>query len=175
MNRLEKTQQVDELKELFDSSQLMILTKVVGLDVASMVELRSELRKVSAGYRVVKNTLAKRANADSDRDKLDPYFVGPIGIAYAKEDPAATAKVVTKFAKAHPKLEIKAGLLTGGSLLDAAAVDALGKLPGKDQLRAMLLGAMAGVPRNFLSVCNAPARGLVGVLEARRRQLAGED
>lgn len=172
MNRLQKTQQVEELKELFGELQLMVLTKYSGLDVASMVELRTELRKVSGGYRVVKNTLAKLANADTERDKLDPFFKGPIGIAFSSADPAATAKVLTTFARMHPKMEIRAGLLAGGTMLDAAAVDALGKLPGKDQLRAMLLGTLTGVPRNFLGVCSAAARGLVGVLEARRKSLA---
>ncbi len=172
MNRLQKTQQVEELKELFGELPLMVLTKYTGLDVASMVELRTELRKVSGGYRVVKNTLAKLANAETERDKLDPYFTGPVGVAYSGEDPAATAKVLTTFAKSHPKMEIRAGLLAGGTILDAAAVDALGKLPGKDQLRAMLLGTLHGVPRNFLGVCNAAARSFVGVLEARRQALA---
>lgn len=175
MNRLEKSQQVDELKELFGELQLLVLTKYSGLDVASMVELRSELRKVDGGYRVVKNTLAKLANAGTEREALDPHFTGPIGVAFAKDDPAATAKVLTTFVRSHPKMEIRAGILAGGQILDAAAVDALGKLPGRDQLRAMLLGALVGVPRNFLSVCTAAQRSLVGVLAARRKQLAGEE
>jgi large subunit ribosomal protein L10 len=174
MNRQEKDQQVNELTELFDGVQLVVLTKYAGLDVASMVALRTQLRGAQGGYRVVKNTLAKLALKDHEGSALNDFFAGPVGVAYTKEDAAATAKVVTKFAKDNPTLEITAGILPGGQVLDAKGIDALAKLPGKDELRAKLLGALSGVPRNFLGVLNATPRNFVGVLEARRAQLAGE-
>ena len=174
MNRQEKTQQVSELTELFDGAQLMVITEYIGMNVANMVEFRTKLRQTQGGYRIVKNTLAKLALKDAEGNALADQFKGPVGVAYTKEDAAATAKVVTEFAKEHPALEITAGLIAGGQLLDADAVDALGKLPSKDVLRAKLLGALSGVPRNFLGVLTAPSRDFVGVLEARRNQLAGE-
>ena len=174
MNRQEKTQQVSELSELFDGVQLLVLTKYTGLNVANMVEFRSQLRETQGGYRIVKNTLAKLALKDADGEALSEQFTGPVGVAYTKEDAAATAKVVTEFAKEHPELEITAGLIAGGKILDAKEIEALGKLPGKDVLRAKLLGAMSGVSQNFVRVLTAPSRDLVGVLEARRAALAGE-
>ena len=174
MNRQEKTQQVSELTELFDGAQLMVITEYSGMNVANMVEFRTKLRASQGGYRIVKNTLAKLALKDAEGNALADRFTGPVGVAYTKEDAAATAKVVTEFAKEHPELEITAGLIAGGSILDAKGIEALGKLPSKDVLRAKLLGAMSGVPQNFLGVLTAPSRDLVGVHSARRSALAGE-
>ena len=173
MNRQEKTQQVDELRGLFDGTQLAIITKYDGVVVPNMVEFRAELRKNQSGYRVVKNSLARLATKDTDLEGLHPHFKGPVGVAYTKQDPAATAKIVTAFVKANPKMEIRAGVLAGGTVLDAAGVEALSKLPGKDELRGMLLGTLTGVPRNLLSVFTAAQCGLVGVLAARQKQLEG--
>ncbi len=174
MNRQEKTQQVSELTELFDGAQLMVITEYAGMNVANMVEFRSKLRATQGGYRIVKNTLAKIALKDGEGNALVDQFKGPIGVAYTKEDAAATAKVVTEFAKEHPELAITGGMIAGGTLVDAKGIEALGKLPSKDVLRAKLLGALSGVPQNFLGVLTAPSRDFAGVLQARRDALASE-
>lgn len=174
MNRQEKEEQVAQLHELLDGAQLVVLTEYAGLAVSEMVELRQELRKVDGRYRIVKNTLAKIATSDSELKQLGEHFKGPIAVAISHENAPGTAKALVDFAKTHPKLNIKAGLLSGGKVLDAGGLEALSKLPGKDELRSMLLSTIAGVPRNFVSLMAAPARNFVGVLEARRRQLAGE-
>jgi large subunit ribosomal protein L10 len=174
MNRQEKTQQVSELTELFDGAQLMVITEYIGMNVANMVEFRTKLRQTQGGYRIVKNTLAKLALKDAEGNALADQFKGPIGVAYTKEDAAATAKVVTEFAKEHPELSITAGMIAGGTLIDAKGIEALGNLPSKDVLRAKLLGAMSGVPQNFLGVLTAPSRDLVGVLQARHDALTNE-
>ena len=174
MNRQQKTQQVDELSELFNGVQLMVLTDYSGVNVANMVEFRSKVRESQGGYRIVKNTLAKLALKDAEGESLTDGFTGPVGVAYTKEDAAATAKVIAEFAKDHPELEITGGLLAGGTMLDAKGIEALGKLPSKDVLRATLLAAMNAVPQKFLGVLTAPSRDFVGVLEARRTALAGE-
>jgi large subunit ribosomal protein L10 len=174
MNRQEKTQKVSELTELFDGAQLMVVTEYIGMNVANMVEFRTQLRASQGGYRIVKNTLAKIALKDAEGRSLAPHFKGPIGVAYTREDAAATAKVVSEFAKAHPELVIAGGMLAGGTLIDAREIEALGSLPSKDVLRATLLGAMSGVSQNFLRVLTAPSRDLVGVLQARREALASE-
>ncbi len=171
MNRTEKTEQVAELRDVFDGSQLMVVTHYTGLDVASMVALRRALREANGGYRVVKNTLAKRALEGTGGEPIGPLLTGPVGVAYSKEDAAAVAKVVTEFVKTHPKLEIKGAMLSGGAILTAAEVDALGKLPGKDQMRAKLLSAMIGVPRNFLGVLTGAQRNFFNLVSARQKQL----
>ena len=94
MNRMEKTQEVEDLKVLFGDAQLTVLTEYSGLDVASMTALRRTLRQVETGYRVVKNTLARLATADTDNEVLHPHFTGPLGVAFANEDPAAAAKAL---------------------------------------------------------------------------------
>jgi len=175
MNRQEKADEIQAVRELLDGAQLVILTEYSGLAVSEMVELRQELRKATGRYRIVKNTLAKLATKDSDFEGLNEHFKGPIAMAFTTEDPAGVAKALVTFKKTHPKLKLKAGLLPGGGILDDNGVEALSKLPGKDELRAMLLGTLAGVPRNFVSLMAAPARNFVGVLEARRRQMSGED
>ncbi|MEZ4267761.1 MAG: 50S ribosomal protein L10 [Myxococcota bacterium] len=173
MNRQEKSQQVEELRALFDGTQLAIITKYDGVVVPNMVEFRAELGRNQSGYRVVKNSLARLATKDTDLEALHSHFKGPVGVAFTKQDPAATAKIVTAFVKANPKMEIRAGVLAGGTVIDAAGVDTLSKLPGKDELRGSLLGALTGVPRNLLGVFTAAQRGLVGVLAARGKQLEG--
>ena len=173
MDRQQKSEQVETLRGIFGSTQLMVLTNFSGLDVESMVELRSKLREAGSGYRVVKNTLARLALAETHESVSPDLFVGPVGVAYANEEPTAAAKVVSDFVKDHPKFEISLGFMADGKVLDASQIEAMGKLPGKDQLRAQLLGAMSGVPRNLLGVLNATPRNFVGVLEARRASLDG--
>ena len=89
-------------------------------------------------------------------------------------DPAAAAKVITAFAKEHPALEVRAGYLDGGKILDNKGVIALSKLPSRDELRAQLLSSLNGVARNFVSVLAAPPRDFVGVLAARQRTLESQ-
>lgn len=174
MNRQEKEQLVGEIRDLLDGAHAVILTHYTGLDVASMVKLRAALRKSGAGMRVMKNTLAVLATTDTDFSGLHPFFKGPTGVVYTHEDAGAAAKVIMEFAKDHPALKVQAGYLDGGKILDPSGVESLSKLPGKDQLRAMLLSTLGGVPRKFVGLLAATPRNFVGVLEARRRSLAAE-
>ena len=170
MNRAEKSEQVEEIREILDGTQLVVLTEYSGLDVSSMVELRNGLRGINAGYRIMKNTLAKIATEGTALEELNPHFKGPIGVAYTKDDAAATAKLLVNFQKEHDKLEIKAGFLSGGKILDTAALEALSKLPSMDQLRGQFVGLLAGIPRKFVTLTAAVPRDFVGVLVARQRK-----
>jgi large subunit ribosomal protein L10 len=174
MNRQEKSEEIGALKKLLDGAQLAVVADYAGLTVSSMVELRTELRKSAGRYRVVKNTLAKIATGETDLKGLHTSLKGPVGVVYTKGDVAATAKTVTTFAKSHPEFKIRGGVLAGGAVLDEKGLEALSNLPGKDQLRAMVLGTLMGVPRKVVSLFAAVPGGFVRVLEARRRQLAGE-
>jgi len=175
MNRQEKIDEIQRIQELLNGAQLVVLTEYSGLAVSEMVELRQELRKVTGRYRIVKNTLAKLATKDSDFGGLNKHFKGPLAMAFTTQDPSGVAKALIAFQKTHPKLNITEGLLPGGAVLNPKGLEALSTLPGKDQLRGMLLGTLAGVPRSFVSLLAAPARNFVGVLAARQRQLSGED
>ena len=174
MNRQDKSEEIGALKKLLDGAQLAVVADYAGLTVSSMVELRSELRKSQGRYRVVKNTLAKIATHDTELKGLDKNLKGPVGIVYSKTDAAGTAKTVTAFAKAHPEFKIRGGVLSDGTVLDEKGIEALSSLPGKDQLRAMLLGTLMGVPTKLVGIFAAVPGGFVRVLAARKRQLAGE-
>ncbi len=174
MNRQEKSEEIGALKKLLDGAQIAVVADYAGLTVASMVELRSELRKSQGRYRVVKNTLAKIATADTDLKGLDSSLKGPVGIVYTKGDAAGTAKTVTAFAKAHPEFKVRGGVLADGTVLNAQGIEAHSNLPGKDQLRAMLLGTLMGVPTKLVGIFAAVPGGFVRVLAARERQLSGE-
>ncbi len=174
MNRQEKAEKVSEIRDLLDGAQLVVLTEYAGLDVSQMVTLRRNLRETGANFRVMKNTLAKLATAETDLEGLHPHFEGPVGVVFTKEDAAATAKALVAFQKDNPKLEIKAGSLTGGQLLDAEGLVSLSKLPSRDQLRSQLVAVLQGVPRKLVGIFAAVPRDFVGVLNARRRELAGE-
>jgi len=171
MNRAEKSEQVEEIRKILDGTELVVLTGYSGLDVNSMVALRRGLRGINASYRVMKNTLAKIATAGTELEELGAHFKGPVGVAYTRDDAAATAKLLVEFKKEHDKLEITAGFLSGGKLLDTAAIEALSKLPSMDQLRGQFVGLLASIPRQFVTLTAAVPRDFVGVLAARQRKL----
>lgn len=174
MNRQEKSEQVGSLKQLLEGSQLTVVAEYTGLKVSAIVGFRSELRKASGQYRVVKNTLAKLATKGTELEGLHSQLTGPVGVVFTQGDAAGVAKAVTAFAKANPAFKIKGGVLAGGHLVDAVGIDALANLPGREQLLGMLLGALNGVPRQFVSILAAGPSAFVRVLDARRGQLAGE-
>ena len=174
MNRQEKSEEVGALKKLLDGAQLAVVADYAGLTVSSMVALRTELRKSQGRYRVVKNTLARIATKETELKGLHKALQGPVGIVYSKGDVAGTAKAVTAFAKTHPEFKVRGGVLADGTVLSEQGLEALSNLPGKDQLRAMLLGTLMGVPQKLVGIFAAVPGGFVRVLDARRRKLAGE-
>jgi large subunit ribosomal protein L10 len=123
---------------------------------------------------VVKNTLVKKAILDQPyAKKLDAPLRGMTGIAWSFEEPSAAAKILKDVAKDNEKLKIKAGLLDG-EVLDAKAVqNQLAALPGKDEMRAMLLATLIAPAQQFVMLMNAPAREFVGVLSAKERKDQG--
>lgn len=174
MNRQDKSEEIGALKKLLDGAQLAVVADYAGLTVKSMVELRTELRKSQGRYRVVKNTLAIIATKETELAGLHKSLKGPVGIVYTKGDAAGTAKTVTAFAKANPAFKVRGGVLADGTVLNEQGLEALSNLPGKDQLRAMLLGTLMGVPTKLVGIFAAVPGGFVRLLAARQRQLAGE-
>ena len=169
MHRTAKKQQIEELRELIVGKMSVVLTDYKGMTVAEMFALRREFDKVGAGYRVVKNTLAKLAVADTEYAFLGEALQGTIGIAYS-DDPVAPAKVLADFAKKSKNLQVKLGYLDG-KRLEASEVEALSKLPGKDQLRGQLLNLFNAPATKFVGVLAAGPRDFVGVLNARKEAL----
>src|SRR5262245_4268491 len=168
MNRTEKQELISELHDEFGKSPHAILVDFRGLTVPAVTEFRRKVRQSGSRYRVVKNTLALRAVKDTPLEKLAPKFEDTTGVAYTGSDPVALAKVLVAFAKDHPTLVVKAGLVAGDQVLDASGVKALSSLPTLPELRAKLLGLMQAPAARLVRVLAAPGTQLVRVLKARQ-------
>lgn len=159
MDRIQKEEAVAELKEAFEGSEIVIVSKQSGLSVVEAQNLRRAMRAEGATLKVAKNRLVKIAAQDTAKEGLSDMMSGPTSIAYS-DDPVAPAKVLADFAKENDKLEILGGVM-GDKVLSAAEVNALAKLPSLDQLRGKIIG-----------VIQAPATKVAGVLQAPAGQLA---
>ena len=171
MERNAKTVQIGEIKSRFDKMTAAVLLDFKGMTVESATKLRAEFRKQGIEYKVVKNTLVKQAiKGTVYTDKLDTALVGMTGIAWSYEDPSLAAKIVKAFKKEDEKLKVKAGLIEG-AVLDAKAVeDQLATMPGKDELRSMLLATLQAPLTQFVQLLQAPAQNFVYALAAKERQ-----
>lgn len=164
-----KAQTVNELKEYFSRSAAAILTDYRGLKVAEITQLRRRLREAGVQYKVVKNTLVRRATAELGLQELGSYLEGPTAIAFGFEDPIGAAKILTEFAKGNKNLQLKAGVLEG-RVIDLKGLQALAELPSRQELLAKVLGGMQAPLYGLANVLASLPRNLVYVLEAIRKQ-----
>jgi large subunit ribosomal protein L10 len=171
MDRAEKERLVAELTERLKGSETMIVADYRGLTVTEIDELRTKLLEAGARFSVVKNTLTKFAAESAGVTALLAMLEGPTAIAFLETDgdPVAVAKALDDAAKAEV-LVIKGGILDGAEIA-ADDVKRLAKLPPTDTLRAQLVGALAGSLTTVVGLFAAPMRDVVGVLDARIRQL----
>lgn len=165
----EKKKIVEDLKERFSKSKVVIVTDYKGLDVTTINSLRRKLRESQVDYHVVKNTLLIRASENTDVELIKDNFKGPSAIALGYEDPIAPAKVLTDFAEGHIQLEIKAAVM-GNKVLDLAAIKSLSKLPSREELIGQLLSVLAGVPTGLVRALSDIPRRLLSVLNAVKNQ-----
>ncbi|MEA2108558.1 MAG: 50S ribosomal protein L10 [Pseudomonadota bacterium] len=165
MEKSEKKAMVEYLSTQFSKAQAAFLTDYRGLDVEKLSGLRNKLEEQGAEYRVIKNTLAKIAAKGTIVEACSEYLQGPNAMALVYDDPAAAAKVLVDFVKQEKKLEVKVGVL-GDSVLSAADIIHLASLPGKDVLRAQMLGTINAVPGGLVNVLSGVIRSLVQVLSA---------
>ena len=163
--RPEKVAVVEEVREHLGSSTAAILTEYRGLKVGDLATLRRQLRTAGADYKIFKNTLVRRATADTDQAALDAYLKGPTAIVFVRDDIGAVAKVLRDFGRVHPQLVVKGGLL-GTQLLDANSATALADLPSREVLLAQLAGAIAAPMRQFAGLLQALPRSLAYGLSA---------
>jgi large subunit ribosomal protein L10 len=174
MNRAEKETFVADIKERFNNAPLVILTDFKGSTVDEMDVLRRACEPVGVHFQVVKNTLCKRALAESDKEDLTKFFSGNIGVVFAGEDPIAAAKLFTEQAKQNEKLEIRAGYFEG-DVLDAQGVAAVAALPSREELLSILLRTMLAAPRQVMGIIRAPARDLLYLLSNFASKLEDQD
>ena len=163
VTKAEKQTQLEGLESAFKAVETAILVDYRGLNVPQVTELRRQLRGVKAQYKVVKNTLAKRALKGTAFESLDKHFEGTTAVAYTGADPVALAKALTTFAKGAPTLQIKAAVVQGKSI-QAGEVTELANLPGKPELYAKLLFLLNAPMVQFVSVLSAAPRDFLTVL-----------
>jgi large subunit ribosomal protein L10 len=168
MNRTEKAQLIEELHKELESSPHAVLVDFRGLSVPAVTEFRRKVKAAGSHYRVVKNSLALRAAKGTALEKLEDELDGTTGIAYTKDDPVALAKVLVDFAKDHPQLAVKMGVVSGNQVLDANGVKSLSTMPGLPEMRARLLGLLQAPATQLVRLLGTPATQLARVLQAHQ-------
>jgi len=168
--RLEDKQQiVSEVNQAASSALSAVLADYRGVTVEDMTALRKNARANKVYLRVVRNTLLKRAVADTEFECIQGVLVGPTILAFSQEDPGAAARVLKDFAKENDDFEIKA-LSVGGQLMDASQIDVLAKLPTVDQARSMLMSVMLAPVTKLARTMNEVPSKLTRAVAAVRDQ-----
>src|SRR5258708_2091859 len=171
MNRAEKQTLIDDLSQEFGRSPHARLVDFRGLSVPAVTEFRRQVKAAGSRYRVVKNTLALRAAKGTPLEKLGPQFDNTTGVAYTGTDPVALAKTLVDFAKDHPALVVKGGLVSGFQMLDPEGVKALSTMPSLPELRAKLLRLLLAPATHLVRLQNAPATELGSVQQAHEEKV----
>ena len=142
---------IDEIRALLDGAVSATVVGYRGLTVSEDTQLRKTLREAGVQYKVFKNTLIKRAAEGTDFSQLDGFLEGPTAIAVSRDDATAAARILAKFAKTAPKLELK-GAVVEGKLYDEKEVQALAEIPSREELLGRLLGSIQSPVTNFARV-----------------------
>ena len=153
-NQIQKRELVEQIKETIQNSKSFVILDYKGLTVAQDTEFRAEFRKNGVEYKVLKNTLVRKALNELGYTEFDEALNGPSAFAFGKEDAIAPAKVAAEGCKNYKTMQIKCGMFDQ-KFADASLVDAMSKVPNRETLLAMLV-----------SVLSAPMRGLAVALNA---------
>ena len=142
---------VQEISENIKDAQSVVVVDYRGLTVAEDTQLRKALREAGVSYKVYKNTLVSRAVEGTEFESLREALEGPSAFAISKEDATAPARILAKFAKTAPAIEIKAGVVEG-NFYDAEGMKAVSAIPSRDELVSRLLGSLQSPITNFARV-----------------------
>jgi large subunit ribosomal protein L10 len=169
VTRADKTVELQALEAAFKGSDSAILVDYKGMNVPQVTELRRQLRTAKAQYKVVKNTIARRALKGTSFEVLEKFFEGTTAVAYTSTDPVALAKTLTTFGKTAPTLKIKAAVVQGRAVTPADVAE-LAALPGKPELYAKLLFVLQAPMVQVVTVLGATSRSLMNVLAAAEKK-----
>ena len=164
MNRSGKAVIIEAVKARAEKASFAVITDFKGMTVEELTNLRVVLRNAGGEYLVVKNTLARIALTDGTHNAIKDNFHDNCGVAFGFDDPVAVAKALSDFAKQSKLFQLRCGSLEGKEM-SAEQVEALAKLPSKEQLLGQLLGTMNAVPTNFVSLFANVVRGLLYALK----------
>lgn len=160
-----KKQVVEEIKEKIQNSKSVVLVKFNGLSVAEDTELRREFRKNNVEYKVLKNTLIRRAFNDLGVTDFDDDLNGPTSVAFGTDETGASKVIIDAAKKYESKVIVKCAYVDGGRV-DEKGVKALASMPSKEELVAKMLGSLQAPISNFVGVLSAMPRSLVIALNA---------
>lgn len=164
MNRLEKKQSIEEIKNLVEGHSTAIIVHYQGLTVAQVDVLRTRMRESNAKIKVIKNSLAKLAVANGNNSSLDQLLSGPTAIVVSN-DPVSVAKSLSKFAKEEGKLSLLGGVVEN-QFVDMKGLAMLADMPSKDELRAKIIGLLSAPATKLARLISTPASGLARVIGA---------
>jgi large subunit ribosomal protein L10 len=175
MLRNEKDAVIAEVQQLLTDTENLFVSDYRGLTVEELAELRGKLRQSGASFKIVKNTLGGIAADRSGRVTVKELLAGPTAVTFCGEDLVAAAKALSDFAKTHPQLAVRGGVLDT-SLIDPDGVKVLASLPSRDVLIAQLVGTMAAPMTGLVTVLQGTISGFVRALDqvAQQRAAAGE-
>lgn len=171
--RQEKDAMLIALREKLEKSQSVVIIDYRGLNVAAMTKLRRRMKENGCELLVAKNTLTKIAAGAIELEGMEPYLEGPTAMAFGYEDPVAPAKVLAELAREFKTMQVKAGVLER-RVIDNQAVKVLAELPSREVLLGKVLGGMQSPMYGFVITLNGLLRNFAYVLEAIRKQKAGE-
>mgnify|MGYP004452020655 FL=1 len=144
---------VDEISGVIKDAQSVVVVDYRGLTVSEDTQLRKQLREAGVSYKVYKNTLVSRAVEGTEFESLRDVLEGPSAFAVSTDDATAPARILAKFAKTAPALEIKAGVVEG-TYYDAEGMKAIASVPSRDELLSKLLGSLQSPITNLARVLN---------------------
>ena len=173
MDRSQKRQITAALHEDLAATVCVVVTHQTGLSVAEVTQLRRQMRRAGARYRVTKNRLVRRALEGTQFEGLAPLFTGPTAIAFS-QDPVAAAKAAVDYANRNTKLTIVGGGLSGQAL-DVAGVRALATLPSLDELRGKIIGLIQAPATKLAGLLQAPGAQLARLLAAHADKAGGDE
>ncbi|NCC25167.1 MAG: 50S ribosomal protein L10 [Deltaproteobacteria bacterium] len=169
MNRAEKAQIIEALREKAETANIAIVTDFKGLKVEETNPLRIQLREQNVDFQVVKNTLAGLAFKDTKHAAISEQFKECCAVAFGYDDPVVASKIVLGYAKKNKKFSVRFASLDG-TFLDADSLTQLSELPGREQLLAQMLGTMNAVPGNFVRLFANLIRNMLYALNAIKEQ-----